>query len=325
MSNGRVLIVSYQSSSFDLFVSQVLQVMDALIESAYLAISLELNEPLEETKERQQPPSLGEVDLRTALASIRRLQMLGFVEARDFWSRDVFEQKIIALFHGKNLSIEIYPGVIRLYQAYFVHNKQIHNGLCKHQTSNPTSAFDNHKRDIKMCKFREEKKGLFFFRNKKSDIGNFLYVNKILTCPFVVINKELITWLQHNNSLFPWQKSLSVNFSDIKFEFVLPVEMNEILEDKNSSVKICRELLDQKRLDYFRTHRKRQKLLFTTIDYVLVYLQLACYITSIICHIMTLTTYFLFPSLRCIAGLNTMFFCGTYMVALTLFGIAQFV
>ena len=147
-------------------------------------------------------------------------------------------------------------------------------------------------------------KGYYDSLNKDRNL--FLSLTPLLECPFIKLNSSnfKITNISNDSILV---KSIEITIDNHQRLVEEITDLNKIsLSDDHQSLAVCSDVLEKMFADDDSD---------TDTDDTLYYLSLVCLSLSVVCLVMTLATYVIFPGLRTMAGKNNMALCGSLAIA----------
>ncbi|KAH9491354.1 hypothetical protein Btru_031309 [Bulinus truncatus] len=138
-------------------------------------------------------------------------------------------------------------------------------------------------------------------------ITEYKHLTKLLECPFVQFNQSNYSF--HVDETEPQSRiTITLDLDVVRIQFNESFDLNQLDIDANGGLRVCKGLLEEKLPAFVVRHGQGSSLVEDSVtghaEYVLT---MTCLTLSILCILLTLFTYFMFPVLRTDAGVNNMF------------------
>ncbi|KAH9508458.1 hypothetical protein Btru_055271 [Bulinus truncatus] len=137
----------------------------------------------------------------------------------------------------------------------------------------------------------------------------FTNISEVLLCLYVSFDQSAYE-VTVNETVLPPDITIAISLGSLKISITDKEDFKWLEIDENSTLNVCRELLDRKIKEFL--DRVQDTFDLSLPEYVVT---IVCFAASMACLILTLLTYFLFPVLRNDAGINNMFLSGSLLLA----------
>lgn len=212
-------------------------------------------------------------------------------------TRNTFEEKVLNSFVNTNISIDM--------------NGSYSMALTSHR--DPRALEDDTQRQVMKVNYKLSSSSYF-----TSDVLSFahtvtvfLRLSKVLLCPLIKF-KSFQYNMTSDISKLPPSITLTVDFNVTRVVITGYEDLNMVDLDEDGGLLICQELLEK----HLKQFRKADKILegTTLAKYVL---SILCFVASLVCLLLTLLAYWMFPVLRTGACINNMFLAFSLLLAQT--------
>ncbi|KAH9491353.1 hypothetical protein Btru_031308 [Bulinus truncatus] len=138
-------------------------------------------------------------------------------------------------------------------------------------------------------------------------ITEYKPLTQLIECPFVQLNQSNYSF--HVDETEQQSRvTITLDLDVVRIQFNESFELNQLDIDANGGLRVCKGLLEVKLSAFVVRHGQGSSLVEDSVtghaEYVLT---MTCLTLSILCILLTLFTYFMFPVLRTDAGVNNMF------------------
>ncbi|KAK0058018.1 adhesion G protein-coupled receptor E2, partial [Biomphalaria pfeifferi] len=140
---------------------------------------------------------------------------------------------------------------------------------------------------------------------------NFIWLNKLLTCPFVQFNKSRVHVEGFGFANASLKFVIKIDLEDAVFVFTEKDELQKLSLEEDDVI-ICVDLLDSK---LEKLQEKLQAADASESFLSLYVITVICLGVSMVCLLMTVVTYISFRTLRSVAGTHTMILSATLLLA----------
>ncbi|KAK7011767.1 Adhesion G protein-coupled receptor E3 [Biomphalaria glabrata] len=141
---------------------------------------------------------------------------------------------------------------------------------------------------------------------------DFLWLNKLLTCPFVHFNKSRVHVEGFGFANASLKFVIKIDLEDAVFVFTEKDELKKLSLEEDGAVNICVDLLDSK---LGELQEKLQAAEASKSFLSLYVITVICLAVSMLCLLITVVTYISFRTLRSVAGIHTMILSATLLLA----------
>ncbi|KAK0048640.1 adhesion G-protein coupled receptor D1 [Biomphalaria pfeifferi] len=147
----------------------------------------------------------------------------------------------------------------------------------------------------------------------ESNIKNIVYINELTSCSYVRLNTTQYQVVV-DHKVVPPNVAITIDFKVTKIKITENRDLIMVDVDKNENLDVCVALLDRKLKQEQDTGRRADHCK-DTLCMVENILTLLCFLISMVCLLLTLLTYCMFPVLRTKAGVNNMFLSLSLLLA----------
>ncbi|KAI8793438.1 adhesion G protein-coupled receptor E2 [Biomphalaria glabrata] len=141
---------------------------------------------------------------------------------------------------------------------------------------------------------------------------DFLWLDELLTCPFVHFNKTRVQVETLVSADTSTKYMVRIDLDDAEFNFTDKDELKKLSVEEDGAVNVCVDLLDSKLEEL---QEKLQAAEASESFLSLYVITVICLGVSMVCLLITVVTYISFRTLRSVAGIHTMILSATLLLA----------